>query len=378
MNIEQLIDEMSFEPGKTGKFIHGSRKNWIEKGDPDFSKIFPDLSNNEQSYLEYITSAAYQKMVERLEYYLGEDAENLNLPSIVGCFLQSLSVIQDVEKKHTETLERIALQLVLSLDEFEMVKDAYESEQVLFDIALGEAELDVPEVEPEEGLSDAEELNLSLAEEFKNASDEARLQRRFANILIQGGSMLKMYLFKMINKELQELDERLPTLYGILATAAQVGYWNFPKNYSISKEHAQASAGGSEQAVPTNDIYTIKVRATCFPYLVYELAKGIYEWISLNEEHKQVLAKDSFDDEVDDTIVGPEVFSSIQKMVKNQKLFPLIQKKLVASPRSTVKEILSNSDRGKQILKSIEQEAADEWEEYKRQRDEDEYESEEG
>ena len=373
----ETIDEMAFEPGKTDKFIHPSRKKWIEQGDEELSQLFPDLTDNEQTYLEYVTSAAYQKMVERLEHYLEDTADDLDVPTVLGYFVKALNVIQYAEAKHTETLEKMALQAVLSLDEFEMVKEAYESNQVLFDIALGQAELDMPELEPEDDdLSDAEKVNLALASKFKEAADEARLKRRFANILIQGGAMLKMYLFKIVSKELQELDQRLPVLYGILATAAQVGYWNFPKNHSISQQEAQGSAGGSEEALPTENIYTIKVRAACFPYLVYELAKGIYEWISINEEQKQALAQDTFDDEVDDTIVGPEVFSSIQKMVQSQKLLPLVQKKIIASSRSTIKEILSGSERGKQLIKAIEQEAAEEWAEYKRQKEEDEVEEE--
>jgi len=271
-----------------------------------------------------------------------------------------------MEEDHKEELEKLALKCVLSLDEFEMVREAYESGQVKFDVKLARPELIMPDMGAGDGLSEAEEVNMDLAEELYDMSD-AKLKRRFANILIQGGSMLKMYLYRVVEKELSTINKNFMKYYGLFATAAQLGYWRFPKEHRLSEEQLASSAGGSEQAVPEEGIYVIKVRAACFPYLVYETAKGIYEWISISEETSLAMSQDTLKDEVDDTIVGAGVFQSIQKMVKNQKVLPLILKKLIASPKSTVKEVLSGSDKGVQLLRSIEREAEEDWDTYKQE-----------
>ena len=60
--------------------------------------------------------------------------------------------------------------------------------------------------EQEEGLSEEEEVNLELADAFEDLSD-ATLKRRLANLLIQGGSTLKLYLFNVVKEQLDKIIE---------------------------------------------------------------------------------------------------------------------------------------------------------------------------
>ncbi len=361
------LHEMAFDPGKTSKFIHRSKKKWIETGDEQLDKLLPNLSDKGQTYLEMITSSSYQELVKRLESYMKKDASKIRLPQLVSIVYQSLIDVQEIESSHKEKLEKLALDSVLELEEFEMVKDAYENGVVKFDVQLGEAELRLEDFDTDvqgNDLSPAEELNMELADELEDENENS-LIRKFANLLIQGSSTLKLYLFNLLKPELNAIDSRLLDYYGILAVFAQLGYWLSPTG--VEQEAAKIVAAGSSEVIPEGDMYTIKVRAVTFPYLVCDLTKGIYEWISLKPELKDVMSKEEIEGETQDIIVGTELSKIISSYIPTgkQKLLPLIRKKLLSLSSSKIKEILAKSEKGKSIMSSIIRQSEEEWGKYK-------------
>ena len=365
--IGELI-EMSFDAGKTDKFMHPGRKRHYEEGTEELNAALPDLTRDEQSYLEYVTSQTYQKMVTRIERYLGKDADNISVPSLVSLMFQSAQDIQELESSHIKDLEELALETVLGLKEFELVKEAVESGQVKIDAKIDHPSLKQPSTDPKEGLSEAEKLNLDFAKELEDVS-VSRAKRRLANLMIQGGAMLKMYLFKAVGKEINSIDPSLMKMYEVLAVTAQLGYWLFQPDMEISDDMAEDALAGSESAEPEGGIYVIKARGICFPYLIHEITKGIYEWISINSDQQKAMTKDSVSQEPDDLIVGPEIFSIVQKQVKNQKLLPLVIKKMVAQDLDDSKEIIGETPKGKEIIAKLEAEADSEWSAYEEERD---------
>jgi len=366
------IKEMAFDPGKFPSFIHPEKKRWIETGDEELDAILPKLTEGEQSYLEMITSKSYQDMIGRLEKYTNTEAENIDLPQLFSTVLQSLQKAIEIEKGSKKTLEDLALKTVLELDEFEMIKEAYEGGSVRFDIQLGQAELDPTKIDmkAEEGeLSEAEEINLELATELEKLG-ERQLQRRLANLLIQGSAVLKLYLFNLVNEELVKIDESLPKCYGLLAVFAQLGYWIAPPGIEQMVANSSEGAAGSEEVIPEGEGYIIKVRGVTFPYLIHELTKGIYEWISLNPELKTAMKSDSLEKETEDIIVGSELFKIITSYIPagKQKYIPLVHKKLLELSREQIKQVLAKSAKGKSIIVNLVRESEREWDEYQEEK----------
>jgi len=360
-----MLNEMAFDPGDFPSFVHPQKKQWIETGDPELDALLPTLSEGTQTYLEMISSQAYKDMVKRLERYTGAHAEDIELPRLFSVVYQSLQSVQDIEKSHTKELEQLALETVLNLPEFKMVKEAYEEGDVKFDIKMGPAELNIsPDMKAEEGeLSEAEEINLDLAQVLEDA-DDAMLRRRLQNLLIQGNATLKTYLFNLVSDKLRTIDPDLIQMYGILAVAAQLGYWITP----FGIEGAGESGVGSEEVIPEGDDYVIKVRALNFPYLIHELVKGINEWTLLDKSLEGAMKKDTLARETEDIIIGPQLSKILSSYIPSskQELFPLVQKMFTKLSRKEVKEVFAQSRQGDRIMQNLIDEAEDEWDDYKR------------
>jgi len=357
--------EEAFDPGKYPSFVHPDKENWISSGDDQLKEILPNLSDSEQSYLEMIASNSYQEMLGRLEKYTSVQITQESLPGLVGLLQSTLRKVLGIEADRKDYLEQLALSSVLDLPEFEMVKDAYENGLVDFDVKLDQPELnwDV-DIEKEEDLSGEETLNLELAKEFEEVRTEEELRRRMANLLIQGSSVLKLYLFNLVNPELKEIDSNLPNMYGILGALAQLGYWITPDG--IEQSARGEGEAGSAQVVPQGDTYTIKVRAITFPYLVHELTKGIYEWVSLDPELRRVMKKETPESETKDIMIGSELFKIISSYLGKGKesLLPLVHKKFLGLNKMEKRDILSKNSSGKDIMDDLIGEAEEEWKEY--------------
>ena len=182
--------------------------------------------------------------------------------------------------------------------------------------------------------------------------------------------MAKMKLFHMVKDKIDALDPELMEIYSVWALFAELGYWIGP--FGIEEiVHAQTQAGEAEVS-PEEDKYVIRAHAYIFPFLVYEIAKGIYEWISLDAEFQNVMSKETVGDETKDILAGPGVFKKLYAMLpaKSDELWPLVQKKLLASNPSDVKEILSGSDKGQRLMKDFIDKAKSEWETYQKSKEE--------
>ncbi|MHA2023679.1 MAG: hypothetical protein ACTSWQ_08475, partial [Candidatus Thorarchaeota archaeon] len=193
-----IVKEMAFDPGDFPSFIHSTKKKWIEAGDEEINKLLPSLGGAEMSYLEMITSDAYQGMIRNLEKLLDVNASELDVPQIMSVVFQSLRKVQQIESQNKEALEKLAVEVVMELPEMALVKDAYEEGDFELDAQLGtpdlagalNADMEAPQGE----LSQAEATNAELAKGLEDATEDV-LQRRMANILIQGSATLKLHLF---------------------------------------------------------------------------------------------------------------------------------------------------------------------------------------
>jgi hypothetical protein len=375
MNTKKHIDEMAFEPGRFPDWVDKGKKSWIEGGAEELKELLPDLTEKEQSYVEVITSETYQRTLERLEQYTGQSAGDLNVPSLYGLFVKTLEAVKKVEGGYKHELEELAIDTVLQLPEFEMIKELYDSGELGIDASLESGDLskalEAEEASDEGGLSQEEEINLDIANAFEDV-DEKKLQRKFANMLIQGGSASKLYLFNLVNPTLEEISPYLSRAYGVLAGMAELGYWITPEG--IEKQAASEAPAGSEEIdTKDDDMHIIKAKGMTFPYLVHEIAKGIYEYISVDPDVELVRGEvDTIEGETRDLLVGPGIYKTLTSYIPNDKMkyLPLVQKKVIKLKPDKIKQILAKSKTGWTIMKEILIQAEEEWDEYKKPEEE--------
>jgi hypothetical protein len=363
------MSEQHFDPERRADMVHPEKQQWIEGGGSDeIRRIMPDISPQEQSYVGEVTSEAYSDLISRLEEYTNLEADNMALPQIVSIFYQNFQYIQQIEATHKQELEQLALDVVLSLPEFKIVRDAKDSGLVRYELNLGDPNetIDTPRTQADvDGeLAQAEAMNLDMANGFDEAElDEKRLKRRFANILIQGGSVLKLYLFQLVSDQLREIDPGLINKYGVAAVFSQIGYWVLGFGLEAT---AGGSPGGLTALKSEGGNYIIKAAGQCLPFLIHEIAKGTYEYISADPEMEQARKLDTLEQETEDMLVGPGTFKIIAGYIPGDKqhLLPLIQKKLIQLDRDEVREILRRSQVGHKIMAELVAVSEEEWEDY--------------
>lgn len=358
----------AIDTGGYPEFFDQGKLDKIEAGF-DIEEIMPDFGPNAQRYLEYITSESYKKCVQRLALYLDVPIEEVgqrygNMSSLMGVIMTAMSQAQQIESTRKEDLEAIALNCVLDLPEFEMIKDLYEKGEIQFDIVLGPADLsnaitDQDEQTPlvgEDDLAPSEEATLELGEEFEDVDSEEDLKRELAKYFSQGNAVSKLYLYHNVVNTLEEIDERLPKLYGVLASVIQISYYTVPE-MPLSKGMAQAAAQGSAE-VNRNE-RTIIARGTTFVYLVHEIVKGIWEF--LRQEVGSLASKraETLDDEIWQIISGPEMYKQFSSMFAQDELryLPLAYKLLLQRDANTIKQVLAGGGRAQQIIQELIQDA---------------------
>jgi hypothetical protein len=192
-------------------------------------------------------------------------------------------------------------------------------------------------------------------------------------MLIQGSATLRLYLFNLVKKELDQIDPDLMKHYGILASIVQLNYWILSPGMLAAHGGEEETQMGSEEAIPKGDIYIIKARGVVFPYLVHEIVKGIYEWASIDPAVEDALKDEDLESlkhETEDIIVGPELFKILMSYVPSnkQELLPLVHKKVIRLSREQVKAVLAKSEDGKKIMDQVIKQSEEEWEDYQQEK----------
>lgn len=337
--------------------VHSDKLAYINNmDDRELKELLPDLDDGQISYLKKITSPYYDELVKKLERWTGiKVSSSRQLPALTQLVYETLQKIVVEEQENVDALEELAMEAVLNLDEFKMAKEAYEDGLVGFDIKLRQPEAEDLELENNE---ETHELNQALLDIFEGV-DENTLRRRMANLMTHGGSIPKLYLFNMVSDELNKIIPNVTALYGIVASIVEAGYWLSPDGIEVGA--ARDSGGmGSAHVKPDEDGYIIKARGLTFPFLVHEIAKGIYEWLSLDPDLQNVMNAETVQGETKDVLVGPALRKKFVDMVPDDKMYllPLIQKYYLGMKPEEMKAILSG-DQGK--LNQLIKQAQEDW-----------------
>jgi len=221
--------------------------------------------------------------------------------------------------------------------------------------------------------------------EFKNPEEEfeaadrlekfnlERQKRRFINSIIQGSSKKALYLYHLIRDKLDEINPELVNLYSLLMSVNDLMYWIMPDmDMKMSAGEGEDLGAGREELDLETDPPTIKAEGALFPVLVHELYKGVMEYVSAHglpsdpSTAEEIIGmEDTLPAEVWDLRLGPVIWEKFRDSYPEElfdsqdrkRLQNYFYYKFVNLPAeefiALAKEILSGTDRGKQIVKKM-------------------------
>lgn len=332
--------------------IDPSKRAKIENEKDYVEQILPDLGPEADRYLEIITSESYKQNIQRVAHYLGISVSEIqnkfpNYPTMAMLAIKALNDVKRAESGMKQQLEKIAVDVVLDLQEYKLIKSLVEDGSIIIDAKLGNADLtkaitaDKMDEEMPNGLTVAENLNIQLNTMLGDET-EGKLRRTLANYMTQGDAVNKLFLFNVVSDKLDALSPNLSKKYGVLSAITQIGYYLTP-DFPITSDIVNMAAVGSEQVIPTGEKYTIKARAMTFPYLVHELVKGFGDYLSMDVASQEELDTETMDDEIKQIMAGPALEMKLRNLVPKEKIeyLPLIKKMFYKLPIQTIKDIFT-------------------------------------
>jgi hypothetical protein len=383
----------------------------------------PDPTNH---YGELVASHVYPAIMQKVQHYTGRNPRQLNPQQLLGTMQQSLMQAMQMEQPHKEELEQAAVRVVLGLPEFRDAAAAIQHGTLRIDAQLvhpmamqragqlrahDQPAQEDPEEEPEQDQDErrramhvdpeepeeeqAQEMGLQVPQ-IRQEYDEEAHKRRFVNMLIQGAAINKNYAYHEIADELRAINPQILNLYGRAMSIAELVYWMMPEEdlnqmmgmsgpggtEEISYERGEpdlghapelpgegggeggGQEGEAEQELPT--IATIHARGICFPVLVQEIVKGLYEFLSFTEDDPDEVREyghgkaDTLANEQWDIMQGPGIWRHLNHLVNQAngaEYMGRVFRHLVTLPtgqfNQLMREILAETPTGRDYIRRV-------------------------
>lgn len=404
---KSILTEMALDLGDAPDWIDPEKKRKIQQGQHPYAdnpafpsakpprrpgapyKDDPNRPDPTRSYSELITSNVYPEIIRKVQQYTGQNPRQLNPRQLMMTMMQAMQQATRAEANHRPELEQAAVEVVLSLPEFRDAREAIEAGDLKIEAHLldpqamqqvmqrriqgaapegeEEGEGQQMQVEPdEEGEEERAELGLDVPQ-IKGEYDAEAKKRRFVNLLIQGAAINKNYAYHQIADQLRAIDPNILTTYGKLMSIAELMYWMAPEAAFNQAMGAGEGGGGMEEVEKEEDgTYTIRASALVFPVLIQELTKGLYEFLSHNEDDPADVRKyaynkgDTLGGEQWDIMKGPGVWRHLNQLVNQAnggELMGKIYRHLVTLPtgefNELMQEILRETPRGRQYIQQL-------------------------
>lgn len=380
-----INEGMSFDDVRN--FISKDKLRRIEGGEESIEKILPTLTSNEQRYLEYIASERYKEVIKKLEKLTGKTFNTeADLHPVLNSSMKLLNDFMSAESAHKDYLEALAVQVVLDLPQFKKLKELYDENEIIFDVKLGPPTIDVQA--PEEETESEEEAELEIADTILNLDDE-QLKRKFANMMIQGGSVSYFDVFRMVQTELEQIKQGISQQYSLFMSIVDTLYWVMPEGI----EGRAKPLGANEIDEDDHGIPVVRAQGVVFPVLVHEIIKAALELIANSaadvEDAESYAAHlqarkdiDKLESETFDIMIGPALWRRIQTLVdtEDQEYLADVFKKILQLPVSHTEKsvtvnkfkqalhtILQNNNQAKALIDSLIRDVKHELEEFDKQ-----------
>ena len=398
--MKKVNEAMSFDDVRN--FISPDKLRRIEGGEEAIEDILPTLSTDEQRYLEYIASERYKEVIKKLERLTGKTFNTRNelFPVLQSAFGMVNDFVRS-EAQHKDYLESLAVQVVLDLPQFKKLKDLYDQNEIIFDVMLGDPTIDLlgnnanqeePEQEDgeEQNEEQREEAELEIADVILNLDDE-KLKRKFANMMIQGGSVSYFDAFRMVQPELEQIKPGIANQYALFMNIVDTLYWVQPEG--IEGGAAASPLGANEIDEDDHGIPVIRAQGKVFPVLVHEIIKAALELIANSaadvEDAKSYAAHlqarkdiDKLESETFDIMIGPALWKRVQSLidVNDQEYLADVFKRILQLPVSQTEKsvtvnkfkqalhtILQNNNQAKALIDSLVRDVKHELEDFDKQ-----------
>lgn len=249
---------------------------------------------------------------EALRQALGGPLSPQRLTSLLTQYPQLLKQIMGIETPYKDLLEGLAVQ---------MVTEAYpiiDYANIEIDAKLGPGGMNLGQPGEEEDEEPPMDFHDQMPEEKK---------RKIINGITQGASIRGTYGYLLFREYLDQIDgslvekykEVLKPTFGIFDDESVVAMIMA----MMSSKQLAGSAGGESEAEYNEETgnFIIRARAMCFPMLVHEIVKGLYEIVSLqgfgpDKEKNQSVAKnvDKLEDEPEDMRYGKFIYDAVNNI----------------------------------------------------------------
>lgn len=197
--------------------------------------------------------------------------------------------------------------------------------------------------------------------------DAEAQKRRFVNMMIQGAAINKNYAYHEVADQLRQIDPNLLTTYGKMMSIAELMYWMAPEDVFNQMMGTGQGGGGMEEVDTGEDgVPVIRASALSFPVLIQELAKGLYEYLSYNEDDPDEVRKyaanksDTLSGEQWDIMQGPGVwrhFNHLVNQANGTEYMGRVYRHIVTLPtgefNELMQEILRETPRGRQYIQQL-------------------------
>jgi len=197
-------------------------------------------------------------------------------------------------------------------------------------------------------------------------SKKAIAKRRVINSLIQGGSYLYANIIGLYVDEINRINPRLLQLYR--AITAINDYLLFTKKEEMTDDKPMQGSYVETHIGMDDEKATISVQGMTFPLLLQEAIKGLFELFSAHglptdkEKAKYVIRKADFVlAEPWDLRLGVGLWKRVFGKVQDTNMIPYMFTSLVRMSEDeftlTMKEILSNTQKGNELVNDLMQQA---------------------
>jgi len=408
-----ILTEMALDIGDAPNWIDPEKRRKIEQGEHPYAdnpafptekparrpgapfKDDPNRRDPTRSYSELVTSHVYPEIIRKVQQYTGRNPRQSSPQELMMLMMQAMQQAVRAEGRHRPQLERAAVELVLGLPEFRDAREAVEAGDLRIEAHLldpqammqqmqrrirgaeqqteigGEEEEDAPpnqmQVEPEEETPEEQaELGLNVPQ-IRGEYDAEAKKRKFINLMIQGAAINKNYAYHEIADQLRAIDPNILTTYGKLMSIAELMYWITPEDvFNDMQGSGQGGGGMEDMEVGEDDVVTIRASAMVFPVLIQELVKGLYEFLSHNEDDPEDVRKyayskgDTLGNEQWDIMKGPGIWRHLNHLVNQAnagELMGKIYRALVTLPTGEfnrlMQEILRETPEGRRYIQQL-------------------------
>ena len=373
--IENNIKEMAMDFDTPDRPDQGLQDK-LSQGETPLKKVPLPTTGEEpnKNFQEVLASERYRQVVSNLRRYLGDRTPLQRGMEGVMQLQQTLMNAHNnvvvIERNHRQELEQLAVELVMK--EMGIPEGAIEFDAKI--VGMGEINMDDfgHDEEDEENPEQVDiENEVEIFNELQNL-DLEKAKRRMINAIIQGASKKGHYMFHLVPERLEQItgNPNILNLYGTLMSINDITYWQISdqmiKNLGGSSAGKESAEGPEEEGGPGKVI----ARGINFPVLVHELIKGTLELFALQGRPEGEFTdiedtEDTLEKEMWDLRLGPAIWDRVRSQFPEDlltdenkvelqnyllvEIFKLPAKKFLVF----MKEVLSNSDRGKRMMNEL-------------------------